>query len=385
MSRFKLAFVCTLVSSAALVHSIAQADDFVPPPPAERAAVAALAAKGIRVRVDGEYRVVAILLDTGTDEDLKHLAACEKLFGLDLISPQITDAGLEHLKGLANLTAVNVFTSGITDEGLADWRKARPNLRINDNRPRTTRTAAPFGTFGSQSPASLATNPAVQDDLKLTPEQRQQIRAAGDIAAFLRARDEKVNALLTAEQKSRLKQIELQQSGAIALDREEIAKELNLSAEQRSAVRTATRESSARFTPFRGGPGAQPPPSREEAERLFKERDEKILSVLDDEQRKVWLAMQGPKAPVSTSAFGFRGTPFTPPAPADTARSVFVRINANGVDNISAEEFAAIPESVRERMKDAGVELEFPSPRESFERVYAKYLEESRARLPQRQ
>src|SRR4029078_7577162 len=121
-----------------------------------------------------------------------------------------------------------------------------------------------------------------------------------------------------------------------------------------------------------------------EAAAFAKQLDEKVQSLLDHEQRKTWFAMPGPKAPVASSAFGFRGAPFTPPAPADTARSVFARINANGDDNITADEFATIPEAVRQRMKDGGLKIECPAPRETFEKTYAKYLEESRGRLFQR-
>jgi hypothetical protein len=382
MSVSKLVLLGSFALLVAQSASLARADDFVPPPPAEREAVAALAAKGIRVRVDGEYRVVAILLDNGNNDDLKHLAACEKLFGLDLYSPDITDAGLEHLIALPNLTAVNILTPGITDEGVAKWREARPTLRIDDRRPGIVGPGSAFSTRGRSSSNNLVSASAVQDDLKLTPEQRQVIQEASDIAAFLRARDEKVNAVLTAEQKSRLKQIELQNTGIVAIERDEIARELNLSPEQLAAVRKTIGEALGRVIPSRGRPGAETPASQGESADVAKQRDEKLLKLLNDDQRKSWLAMQGPKGP-KVATRGFSSFPSgSPLAPDAVARNVFDRNDIDSDGNLSAVEFARFPESVRQRMKDAGVMLEFPVAREAFEKTYAKYLEDSRIRRP---
>lgn len=362
------------------------ADDFVTPPKVEREAVAVLTGKGLRVRINSDYRVITVALDpNSTNDDVKLLASFEKLWGVEINSPQITDACLEDLKSLASLTTTTISTPGITDTAIAEWRKARPNLRISDARPGArnfgTATAGfggPSGPGFTRSPASLASIPPVQDDLKLSPDQRQQIREAsqvGDLAAIMRVRDEKIMAVLNDEQRARLKQLELQQLGVSAVVREEVAKELKLSNDQTSAIRKAISEAGS-LSPF---PQRGRDETSESTAVRMKERDDKILALLSDEQRQAWLAMQGPKGPVFSGLP--RGATFGGQAsPQETASRLFPRLDVDGDGSLSESEFAGIPEAVRQRMKDAGVTLELPAPREAFEKTYAKYLEESRAR-----
>src|SRR3954451_14083301 len=94
------------------------AEEYVAPSPGERDAVAALVAKGALVRVDGTYRASHVVLTTNcTNDDLKLLAACEKLSALQVSSRNITDAGIEHLKALPKVTSITVSSSGLTDAG----------------------------------------------------------------------------------------------------------------------------------------------------------------------------------------------------------------------------------------------------------------------------
>lgn len=406
------------------------ADEFVAPPQAEREAVAALTKKGARLNIDADYRVTDVVLMSGfTNDELRLLAACERLTGLQLSSPQITDAGIDHLKALTKLTRLTISGSGLTETALADLRAMSPNLRITniggtrgapgDPPPGATRgppganvggrggsgnpgpgpTASrgttiggpfggPPGTFGAippgpASPGNLVTNPTVQEDLKLTAEQREQIRAASDYNAFIRARDEKAMALLSDEQRSRLKQIELQQAGITAVVQDDVAKKLNLTDDQRAIFRKAIDEAATNLNTATTEIRRQDPSPgqvakvREKTVEMNKERDERIQSLLNDEQRKVWLAMLGPKGPdIFTISRGF------PTAmPEAVARSAFKRTDTDRDGKVSETEFATIPEATRQRIKDAGVSFEFPVSREDFEKGYAKYIQ-SRSAVP---
>jgi hypothetical protein len=250
--------VALLLSTA--IHA---ADEFKAPPAAEREAVAALNKVAARVTVDGEYRVVAVQTSpTTTNAELKHLASCERLATLNISSPKIDDEGVNQLQALSQLTALNISSSGISTTGVEALRKGMPNCRIfvsnsrggpggfggagpagpgaggiGNRGPGPGAQGGPAGGFGgstfrSSRPATLARNSAVQDDLKLTPEQRQQISDANTSAALtalMEALDAKVLAVLNDEQKARLKQIELQQQGLNLLTSEAIARHLKLS------------------------------------------------------------------------------------------------------------------------------------------------------------
>jgi hypothetical protein len=422
--------LCVLVMSTGGDGILNASDEFKTPPAAEREAVAALAKVGARVSVDGDYRVTSISLGTGsTNEQLKHLANCEKLTSLNLSSAQINDEGVEPLKALSKLTTLTISSSRISAEGVDALRKGLPNCRITTlggsrfgaggpnpaggqpggapgGRDRTRGTTGGFpssipGGFGgstlrSSRPATLARNASVQDDLKLTPEQRQQISEASTstaLSALMEALDAKVLGVLSDEQKARLKQLELQQLGLNALTREDIVKQLKLSEEQVTSVRKhvdegseANRSAVIELLSQRtaGGPISEElnTKAREKSAEIRKQTEEKVMGVLNDEQKKSWQTKVGPKGPelTSTSLFGDRsGPPASPIDPAVAAKTVFERYDADKDGKISDTEF---PESNRTRqsMVLAGITLTFPVPREEFEKSYAKYYGDLRAR-----
>lgn len=398
-----------------------QAADEFAPPKAERDVVAAVGKGGGRVTVDGEYRVVGVALgNDNTNDDLKALAACERLTTISIASPKITDEGLEHLKGLKKLTSIGVNSTGTTAAGVTALRAALPECRITTfgrfaapaagpagaggpggrigggpgNAGDRGRAPGGFGGFGSGSSSRTATllrNAAVQEELKLTPEQKTQIAAAGSNTAyteFLKQIDERSAAVLNAEQKARLKQLELQQS-ASAILRAEVVAQLKLSAEQVATITKVNEEQTAagqavlrdifaqRGTETNEAMSAK---LREKVAELNKQREEKIQAVLSDEQKKAWKELIGPPGPVTASPFLSSenrfggGAPFTPAA---AAKSLFDRYDSNRDNQLSDTEF---PESnrTREAMKAAGITLVYPVAREVFETNYAKYYEQSR-------
>ena len=391
----------------------AQAADEFAPPQAEREVVAAVGKGGGRVTVDGEYRVIGVSLgNEGTNADLKASAACERLTTISIASPKITDEGLGHLKELKKLTQISILSSGTTDAGLAALRAALPDARITSFGRAAAPAAGPGGRigggpgnavdrgrapggFGSGSTTSRTVtqlrNAAIQDDLKLTAEQRTQIATASSSSAIseaLKLVDEKALAVLTPEQKARLKQIELQQS-ASAILRAEVVAQLKLSAEQIASItkvneeQTAAGQAALRDIFSQRGTETNEAIStklREKAAEFAKLREEKVHAVLSDEQKKAWKELIGPPGPVIASPFLSSenrfggGAPFTPAA---AAKSIFDRYDANRDNQLSDTEF---PESnrTREAMKAAGITLVYPVAREVFETNYAKYYEQSR-------
>jgi type II secretory pathway component GspD/PulD (secretin) len=155
---------------------------------------------------------------------------------------------------------------------------------------------------------------AVQDELGLSPDQREQISQLGDSlreemsGTFRGLRDlseeeraakmsemtasvqSKVDAALTAEQTARLRQLELQREGPSAFGRDEIAGQIGLSQEQRDSIRAVLDESRERG---RGDPSASREERQAAREAADRDRDRKLLAILTDEQRQQWTASLG--------------------------------------------------------------------------------------------
>ncbi len=183
----------------------------------------------------------------------------------------------------------------------------------------------------------MLSDAAVQDDLRLSVPQRQEIKAIIDRSneqwrnLFLEARpaaladrqsafldvtrtsDRAMRTTLSAEQLARLDQITLQLQGPSAFSRSEIVSRLGLTDSQRQLIRQIELETMMsvwdRPPPgnHRGGP---PKPDWRPSEAVM----EKILAVLTPEQRAQWDKLTGPR---------FQGHPrppfpgFGPPRPQD--------------------------------------------------------------------
>jgi hypothetical protein len=176
----------------------------------------------------------------------------------------------------------------------------------------------------------LLTQEPVQKELKLTTEQATAVRESADelrsemqeIFSGLQdlspeerrekmqeLRDEaekkvkevqgKVDGLLDASQKTRLKQLTLQQRGAFgALQDPEVQTALKLSDEQKKKVETLAEESRPRGQGAGGGGGGgggDQEARRARFQAMQKERNDKVLQILSAEQRAELDKMQGSK------------------------------------------------------------------------------------------
>lgn len=97
--------------------------------------------------------------------------------------------------------------------------------------------------------------------------------------------------VLTAQQRTRLQQLELQWNGAISLVNPAVARQLGLSAQQQARIREiAARGAAETHNATRG----QPKHEKKIAEAQLRERvNQQILSVLTPQQRAQWQRMLG--------------------------------------------------------------------------------------------
>lgn len=179
------------------------------------------------------------------------------------------------------------------------------------------------GGFGGRGGGSLLSIPEVQKELKIEQAQLEllnslnQQRGSFDREAFrnmtpeqrseafakMRAeREKKVAEILDAKQVARLKQLELQREGVRALDRDDVANQLKLSADQKQkidAALAAEREAMrSAFQGFRGQDGQRPSAEQIQAARqkmteMRTATETKINAVLTDAQKSQWKTMQG--------------------------------------------------------------------------------------------
>lgn len=206
---------------------------------------------------------------------------------------------------------------------------------------------------GTRGPVSLlpqvVSNKDLQADLKVTDAQKEKfkdsaakladvqkkmadLRPAGggrpDQAKMteVRAEQTKVNEevtkvvteALTAEQKKRVKQIEVQAMGLRAFANEDVLKELKLTDEQKTKVKEVTDATQKELTdaglgrPMAGG-GAARPDAAARAEQQKKRAEingkatEKAAAVLTDDQKKAWKELTGEKFDTTKLTLGFGG------------------------------------------------------------------------------
>ncbi len=186
--------------------------------------------------------------------------------------------------------------------------------------------------------AQVLTNTALQDELKITDAQKEQLKgvadkqaearkkfgeafksAAGDkekaqaLYAELQKDGEKlqeeiartVNETLTAEQKGRLKQIERQFAGVRAFGNEEMVADLKLEDAQKTKIKGIVEEYGKDVKELGGGfgPFSKGGFDKEKAAEAQKKREKlekgamaDIDEVLTDAQRKTWKDLTGPAA-----------------------------------------------------------------------------------------
>jgi vacuolar-type H+-ATPase subunit H len=135
-----------------------------------------------------------------------------------------------------------------------------------------------------------------QSAQSLSPEERDK-----KISEFRAESEKKIGEILDAKQKTRLHQLELQQAGMRGLSRTEVQDELKLTPDQRAKIKAAVdserEEMRKAFEGFRAGGQNMTQEQRQEAFKKFGEvrtaTEGKLGLVLTDAQKKQYQAMQG--------------------------------------------------------------------------------------------
>ncbi len=155
----------------------------------------------------------------------------------------------------------------------------------------------------------LMGHPAVQNELKLTPEQRTKVNEILAKARQARSSDarpgprgfneqpflQEISSVLTPEQRQRFEQIYLWVVGPPALAGEGVARRVGLTEEQVNKIRGLLREHAQQLRPQRTEAATDRQAMRERAQKLRAELDQKILAVLTPEQLQRWDQLRGPK------------------------------------------------------------------------------------------
>jgi hypothetical protein len=171
------------------------------------------------------------------------------------------------------------------------------------------RTGAPIR--GAQSRIVMLRHPAIQDELKLSDEQKKKVLDAfmkmrdqmlelienGErekVQTVLKEREKDFGQILTPEQTKRLKQVYVQVLGLWALTDAEVMKEIRLTQEQQKKVQDLQQETEKEMNQLFGDKGAA---TRSEAQKkaaeLHKSGNDKGLALLSAEQQAKWKEIIG--------------------------------------------------------------------------------------------
>lgn len=385
----KRRLVATLVVLIAVGGgSLLAAEEAKSPSAEERKAVSVLAEKGAVIFIDGDFQVTQVMGGRElSNEELQHLRMFKKLRSLSLSNAKVNDSSVETLKSLASLQTLNLPAGAISDDSLETLRKSLPNCRIvqperrgpggSDNA--TAKTTTPgarspgWGAFEyppltpAPSISGEVRQPAVQERLKLSPEQQKEIdRVTG--RDFQRQQSEDaIKKLLTAEQKTVLQQVLLQREGPTALVLPEVAQRLKLTSDQKEAIQKTMDERRTQLIAV----GHQLrnrttdlSKSSQETQRINSEANTRLLSALTADQRKAWDSMIGPPLPAN-SRFS------TSLTPEESARSIFRNLDRDSNGQLTAEEWHH-SRNTRAKFENAEVSLEFPVDVDAFVKCYLR-------------
>jgi hypothetical protein len=366
-------------------------DDAKVPSDAERQAVATLAAKGAVIFIDGEFQITQVLggRELGND-DLRHLRVFKKLRSLSLSNAKIDDGGLATLKSLSQLQSLNLSAGSLSADAQQELKQALPNCRVivPDRRgfgggpPRTA--TSPPSSFDRQSgwgafefppltpSPSLSVEvlaPSIQERLKLTAEQKQEIARVTGRDYQRQQTEDAIKKVLTAEQQAQMQQVLLQREGPTALVLPKVSAELKLTDEQQAAVNQIMDERRAELLKVGDqlrGRTLDFGKSIQETERVKASANDRLLAVLTDAQRKQWTAMIGPPLP-STS--GER--PFGLLTPEETGRTYFRNLDRDNDGKLTAEEWQR-SRNTRLKFEQHQISLELPATVEAFVKKYVE-------------
>jgi Spy/CpxP family protein refolding chaperone len=195
--------------------------------------------------------------------------------------------------------------------------------------PQGRRGQGRFGMGGAGGSALfLLRNETVQNDLKLTDDEKASIQKLQDAARENRSalqglsgeertakmqeiakeQDSKIAGILDDKQKARLKEIRLQQRGPSALTDKELAEALKLTDDQvnkiKEIVDAMQKEMQEAFQS--AGQGGDRTAMRDKMTKLRKDTSDKILAVLTPDQKTSYDKMLGAKIDLPQNA-GFGG------------------------------------------------------------------------------
>lgn len=185
-----------------------------------------------------------------------------------------------------------------------------------------------FTRGGPMSLLFLATNPQVQQELKLTEEQREKVsslrqqlgekfrglglelRKLPPEEALKRTQEireeveKELAKILEEKQLKRLKQIELQVEGLAALARPEVAEKVGLNEKQRQRVREIVKEAFEKRRALSLSSNRQA--IFQEMQKIRQWVDEEINKLLTEEQKKRWQKLIGEPFKLEFQPFGGR-------------------------------------------------------------------------------
>jgi hypothetical protein len=165
---------------------------------------------------------------------------------------------------------------------------------------------------GGMSQLGLLAQKSVQEELKLTPDQVEKVTEAqrkqqgarqgfADLSPEERTKkiqemaketDKLVADMLKPDQAKRLKQIQLQQQGAMAFNNPEVAKALNFTAEQKQKLKDIQDMVAKERAALRQGGGDRQEAAKKIAD-LTKKTNTEALALLTADQKAKWKEMTG--------------------------------------------------------------------------------------------
>jgi Spy/CpxP family protein refolding chaperone len=175
----------------------------------------------------------------------------------------------------------------------------------------------PFGGGMMMPSVMLLNQKSVQEDLKLTDDQVKKVAEAGkqmrekfgelaNLEGEERAKkaqelrkesDKTVAGILTKEQTKRLQEIRRQVMfrfmGAVVLSTPEVAKELNLTDDQKKQLRTIQEEAGKELRKIREDAGDNREEARKKIAEHMKGVNAKLMKVLTSDQQTRWKEMTG--------------------------------------------------------------------------------------------